>query len=251
MGYNISMVEEKNTGEKDGESEPTVKTDAGVEVVAPPARRRRSIVFEASVMVALAGFGVLAVFASSAAYFPFDLVITDAFQSFHPVWFQWLMRAVSFPGYPPQAWAFIIAPVVALYVADLRWEAVMLALVAIAEQVLNTAIKYTVQRPRPPASLVEVIRSLAGFSFPSGHVMFYTGFFGFLWFLSFVLLKRSWKRTVLLFLFGGLVLLIGPSRVYLGEHWPSDAFGAYLLGGIVLAVAIRAYNWGKDKYFVK
>ncbi len=37
---------------------------------------------------------------------------------------------------------------------------------------------------------------LNSYSFPSGHVMFYVGFFGFLWFLVYTLLKRSWRRTL-------------------------------------------------------
>ena len=39
----------------------------------------------------------------------------------------------------------------------------------------------------------------------------------------------------------GLLLLIGPSRIYMGAHWTSDVLGAYLLGGLWLSVVLRAY----------
>jgi undecaprenyl-diphosphatase len=96
---------------------------------------------------------------------------------------------------------------------------------------------------------VEVLRELAGFGFPSGHVVFYTGFFGFLWFLSYTLLKRSRRRTVLLWSLAALVALVGPSRIYLGAHWASDVIGGYLLGSLALLGEIWLYEWGKGRFF--
>jgi undecaprenyl-diphosphatase len=81
--------------------------------------------------------------------------------------------------------------------------------------------------------------------------MFYTCFFGFLLFLVFTLVKPSWKRTALMAIVGIPIPLIGVSRIYLGEHWASDAVGAYLLGGIALAGIIQFYRWGKSRFFVR
>jgi membrane-associated phospholipid phosphatase len=53
------------------------------------------------------------------------------------------------------------------------------------------------------------------------------------------LLKPSIKRSLLLVLFGGLVVLIGASRIYLGQHWASDVLGAYLLGCLTLEAYIQ------------
>ena len=66
--------------------------------------------------------------------------------------------------------------------------------------------------------------------------------FGFLFFLSYVLLKRSRLRVAALVVFGWLIALIGVSRVYLGAHWPSDTLGAYLAGGIWLVLMITVYR---------
>ena len=132
----------------------------------------------------------------------------------------------------------------------LQWEALVALIAALLSIGLNVLVKDLIQRPRPAAALVQVFARLKDYSFPSGHVMFYTGFFGFIMFLSFTLLKPSLKRTLLLVFFGLLVLLIGVSRIYEGEHWASDALGAYLLGALTLVGIIQLYRWGKPRFFV-
>ena len=96
---------------------------------------------------------------------------------------------------------------------------------------LTSLIKMQVLRPRPSKDLVRVFSHLEEASFPSGHVVHYVTFYGFLFYLVFTHLKQRWFRTALLTLLAGLILLVGPSRVYMGHHWPSDVGGAYLVVG--------------------
>jgi membrane-associated phospholipid phosphatase len=199
-------------------------------------------------VVGLAGYITLAFFASRIPYFPIDLTITRCFQTFHPYWFVVLLEAASWAGYPPQAVIISVVLIVMIWVMRRHWEAVVSAATSLGLELLDFVTKVTVRRPRPPADLVMVSRKLTSFSFPSGHVTFYTGFFGFLLYLSYHLLKPSWQRTLIMLFFGSLIVLVGPSRVYLGEHWFSDVVGGYILGGLGLAAAIRVYWWGRGKW---
>jgi len=160
------------------------------------------------------------------------------------------MTAVSWLGFSPQS-VIITALIILLILGlGLQWEALVALIAALFSIGLNVLVKDLIQRPRPAAALVHVLATLSDYSFPSGHVMFYTGFYGFIVFLSFTLLKPSLKRTLLLVFFGLLVLLIGASRIYVGEHWASDVLGAYLLGTLTLIGIIELYRWGKPRFFV-
>jgi undecaprenyl-diphosphatase len=132
----------------------------------------------------------------------------------------------------------------------LHWESLMSVLGAGISGTATELIKAIIQRPRPTPELVDVFSVLTSYSFPSGHVMFYVCFFGFVWYLSYSLLKQSLKRSFLLGFFGSLILLIGVSRIYLGHHWASDVLGAYLLGGLILLGLILFYQWGKKRFFL-
>jgi membrane-associated phospholipid phosphatase len=220
-------------------------------IVPKPTRRWRARVFQIYLVVATIAFGALAVLASLFNYFPIDLSITRGVQTIQAVWFANVMWDVSFLGYAPQSFVLVGALVLLLFVIGLRWEAVTALIAAAGATGLGSLIKLVVHRPRPGTDLVHVVQQLNDPSFPSGHVLLYTAFFGFLIFLAYTLLKPSWGRTVLLVILGSLVALIGLSRIYLGDHWASDVTGAYLLGSLWLAASVTIYRWGKTRFFVR
>jgi undecaprenyl-diphosphatase len=91
-------------------------------------------------------------------------------------------------------------------------------------------LEMLVHRPRPEAALVHVIRHTNGWSFPSGHVVFFT------WFVAYLLLilgRPHLPRPIYSagWVLQGLVLaIVAAGRLYEGEHWPSDVVAGLLLG---------------------
>jgi membrane-associated phospholipid phosphatase len=219
-------------------------------IVAKPWRRYRATVFLTYLIVAVVVFIVLAVLAKTIAYFTFDVTITRALQIYHVGWFDGLMGALSWIGFAPQAWVIAAIIMVFLYASGLKWETVVILISVLGSSALGLSLKILVDRPRPTADLVNVISQLKSYSFPSGHVLFFVTFFGFLLFLAYTLLKPTWWRTSLLVVLAGMVVLIGPSRIYEGQHWASDVVGAYLIGSVWLALTILIYRWGKPRFFV-
>jgi undecaprenyl-diphosphatase len=221
------------------------------EVASPPSRDYRTWAFQAALFSAIGAFMVLTFMVKSTPFFPLDLRITKALQSIDSPLFASAMKWISWPGFLPQSAIIPVLVALLIYSFGLQWEAITTLVAAFLPPVINVVVKDWIGRPRPAADVVDVFRSLDSYSFPSGHVMFYVSFFGFLWFLIFILLKPSVKRTSLLIILGIPITLVGVSRIYLGQHWASDVLGAALLGGLILVFILQLYRWGKKRFFVR
>lgn len=91
---------------------------------------------------------------------------------------------------------------------------------------LNQLLKQIFQRPRP--NVFRIITE-KGFSFPSGHSMASTAFYGFFIYLIFKSVKNKSIKWISIFLLGMLILNIGFSRIYLGVHYTSDVLAGFLI----------------------
>ena len=78
-------------------------------------------------------------------------------------------------------------------------------------------------------------------AFPSGHVFASTVFFGFMGFLAIYYRMKPKLLVPLLAIFTAVILLVGPSRVHVQAHFPSDAAAGYLLASIWLLVVIPIF----------
>jgi len=153
-----------------------------------------------------------------------------------------LMRAASWPGFPPQSRAIPPAVIATLLVAGMPREAFCQSL-AWGTALLSELIKGAVKRPRPlPEQVRVVIAPLGGSSFPSGHVLTYVGNYGFMAYLAGVLVEPAPLRLAIIGSLIGLVGLVGPSRIYEGHHWPTDVAASYLLGFSYLLSVIWLYR---------
>jgi membrane-associated phospholipid phosphatase len=223
---------------------------ARAESAPPHVRRYRVVLFRLALIIVAGAFGVLTFLVKTMPSFAIDLQITRGIQTINFPPFAWLMNLISWPGFSPQSIIITVLVIVLIYAFGLQWEAVASVVAAVFSSAINVLVKDLIQRPRPTSALVNVFATLNSYSFPSGHVMFYLGFFGFVAFLAFSLLKPSIKRILILVFVGILVVLVGPSRIYLGEHWASDVLGSYLLGSLTLVATIQFYIWGKPRFFV-
>jgi undecaprenyl-diphosphatase len=211
-----------------------------------------STVWVALDLVALIG---LSFFVRVNKSWPEDVIVLKDVEGVREPVFDVIMRIVGQPGYPPQVYAVVVLIFVILWLCKLKWEAISEAFAVIGIGAVGLGIKMFVDRTRPPQDLLNggVILDNGKFSFPAGHVESYVAIFGFLMVLSWKLLpERNWVRWLTLFVYGLMLVLIGISRIYLGEHWPLDVVGGYLFGAFWLWLTVRFYEWGRERgYFSK
>ena len=159
-------------------------------VVGPRTAVRRGRTARFAAWVALAGFGAIFGLVRARRSDAIDLAVTLKLQQRdHPV-LQTVMRAVSWPGFPPQSRIIPALVAAGLLVARLPLEAVFM-LGAWGTALVASAVKIVMRRPRPVANvdLRVVTAPLGGSSFPSGHTITYVGVYGFLAFLAHTLVR--------------------------------------------------------------
>jgi len=187
-------------------------------------------------------FGLLAVSIHIHPLLPIDIAITRSFQQNQAPWLRITMLVISYPGSSFLLPTLVLLTVVIFWSIGDRLEAVFVAGLSACSLLLNLLLKVLVHRPRPSGGVVHIIVTSVGYSFPSGHVMAYIAYWGLLFAFGVILFRgRHWWRTALLLISAIFVVLIGPSRVYLGDHWASDVIGAYLIGGVLWGLAVGLY----------
>ena len=126
-------------------------------------------------------------------------------------------------------WQVLIGAVaiVALFVVERR--AGWLMLIGSISSLLDNLIKLVISRQRPPADVVHILSPTTGFSFPSGHAVFFT-WMAFMIAVAIAPKIRPVFRPILWTLVVIVIMLTCISRVWAGAHWPSDVIGGVLLG---------------------
>jgi membrane-associated phospholipid phosphatase len=126
-------------------------------------------------------------------------------------------------------WQVVVGAVavVGLFILDRR--AGWLMLIGSVSSLLDNVIKLVISRQRPPADLVHVLSPTTGFSYPSGHAVFFT-WMSFMVAVSVAPKIRPVYRPFLWILVAMVIVLTCIARVWAGAHWPSDVMGGVLLG---------------------
>ena len=177
------------------------------------------------------------------AVFPFDLKISHELQEEKNPVFAFTMKGVSAIG-DTLPGMVMVGAAFAFYFSRHQWLEAVFIIVTMSNFVLTSLLKVLVNRPRPPFFLLDpadVFQYINQYSFPSGHVLFFVVFFGFIAYLAW-LHQTGRVRILVIASCGALILLIGLSRVYLGAHWASDVLGSYIIGGLWLFCIILGYQ---------
>jgi membrane-associated phospholipid phosphatase len=172
----------------------------------------------------------------------FDLAVTLKLQERNTPAVAALTKAASWPGFPPQSRLIPPAIILAWWARRGRRPAVF-QLLAWGGALVSTVVKAAMRRPRPlPPAVNVVVAPLGGTSFPSGHVLTYVTFYGFLGFLLAEHLRDGPFRNASVAFLTGVLALVGPSRIQQGHHWLTDVVASYLLGLAYLLSLIELYR---------
>jgi membrane-associated phospholipid phosphatase len=192
--------------------------------------------------VALALFAAILGLVRSKRSAAFDLAVTLKLQQRETPAISTVSRAASWPGFPPQS-RLIPAAIIAGWWLRRGRRPAAFQLLAWGGALVSTVVKAAMRRPRPlPPAVRVVIAPLGGTSFPSGHVLTYVTFYGFLGFLLAEHLDHGPLRTASIGLLAGLLALVGPSRIQEGHHWLTDVVASYLLGLAYVLCLVQLYH---------
>ena len=108
---------------------------------------------------------------------------------------------------------------------------------------INDFLKFVVHRPRP--SGYNLINE-SNYSFPSGHSMVSTFFYGFIIYMVYKYIKNKKLKIALISLLSILIVLICISRIYLGVHYLSDTIAGFTLSLIYIQIFLM-YNHGIER----
>lgn len=144
------------------------------------------------------------------------------------VWDPWTMRILAFA--------------VAIWLVRrkaARWTAVWLVATCLLTSVIQQTLKAVVDRPRPVWP--DPVDSAHYAAFPSGHAMTAAVVCGLLlWLLHHYGAGRVlWRSAVAVAAVS--VAGVGLTRVWLGVHWATDVVGGWLLGALVVVLAVGVH----------
>ena len=164
-------------------------------------------------------------------------------------WIAALQRVGTWPTLPMNLFSFLgTEDFFMLALPLLYWcvdsaLGIRVALILMLSTNLNDALKMVFHAPRPYwySPNVHGLATETSFGLPSNHAQSAVVFWG----LAAAYVRKWWAWLVAVI----LMLLIGLSRLYLGVHFPHDVLFGWIIGGLLLLLALRFWDpvsaWAK------
>jgi len=176
----------------------------------------------------------------------FDSLIIVFFQAHQWEPLHAFLRGVSTLAGPDLQTGFALAGVLGFILARRFWpDGLTLLIAGTGGALLMIGLKTLFHRPRP----TELFTEHLGYSFPSGHSFFAVVLYGLVayWLSRDAPPRRKrWIWGIAL----TAMLLVGFSRIYLGEHFPSDVAAGYAIAAPwlwgCLALPAALHHSGRD-----
>jgi len=199
---------------------------------------KRLLVYYAFIVCTIMG---LIFFVHSHPISSFDIYVTHEIQEFKMGHFASLMKFISFFGNSVGLLLSFFFASLFFFVTHNRRE-FRFIFTTLVPDLLNILVKIMVSRPRPTLANAKLFLTLHQSSFPSGHVVHYVVFFGFLLTAMFVNKKIPSVWRIFIGSFSAfLIFTVSISRIYLGVHWVTDVMGGYLFGFAYLGIILTFY----------
>lgn len=184
-------------------------------------------------------FAWLASFIHNEALLLLDIYFTRKLQKKKNPLFMDLAKAISFVNTHVLLNIAAVPMAIILWIKRLRLEAGLMVGLFTTSTLVRLFVQRLINRPRPNPLLVRIKIGAHGKSFPSGHVIASTTFWGR---LLTIYQAHGGRNKAFLIIPRAFIVLSGPSRVYMGKHWTSDVTGGYLIGGALLSLFSWVYH---------
>jgi undecaprenyl-diphosphatase len=167
-----------------------------------------------------------------------DNAVLNFFVNIRTEWLIFVMLAITYMGNAILVSILTILSAASFYFQK-HYTRILPLLISVGGSSITVYIlKELVDRARPAVALYPEF----SFSFPSYHAAVAIALYGFFIFTIWKHDKHYLKKPLIIFFFL-LIVLIGVSRLYLGEHYLSDILAGYIIGLFWLFIAAKLHNF--------
>lgn len=186
-------------------------------------------------------FIMIASFVYKKNIFDFDLKAYNFLVSHRNNVFNIFFKTITLLG---NASILIIIAILSLIFLKNRKYKVLVSVNLAVIGLINYVLKHIFSRQRP--NNLRLIEE-SGYSFPSGHAMASTAFYGVFIYIAYKHIENIKIRNITCILLSILILLIDISRVYVGVHYASDVVAGTCFSISYLIVVLKLINKKTNK----